>query len=186
MLTKTFALISWHLSIHVSPNNLILQPWNIYLWTGEGSPKPVKTSISSGQASRISLLFDFSYLWFVSPPPSPNVPSVVSEVEELCLCTCSSLLGHPEFISIDSVFLRLLRLVCCHLNFWDFFPPLGGTLMIIPHTPDQCRGNSAPSLANTATLLLPAACRSRSQLGSPTTSGTVPRLPVQAGSSAPL
>lgn len=53
----------------------------------------------------------------------PNVPSVVSEVEELCLCPCSSLLGHPEFISIDSVFLRLLRLVCCHLNFWDFFSP---------------------------------------------------------------
>lgn len=183
MLTKTFALISWHLSIHVFPNNLIPQPWNIHLWRGEGSPKPVKTGIRISQASRISPFFCYLFS-VICDPPSPQCPlCCVRSWRALFMSSCClATLNLSGLIQ----FFRLQRLVCYHLNSWDFFPPLGGTLMITPHTPDLCRGNSALSRANTATLLLPAACRSRSQLGSPTTSGTVPRPPVQAGSSAPL
>lgn len=123
MLTKTFTLISWHLSIHVSLNNLILQPWNVHLWTGDGSPKPVKTSISIGQASRISPFFCYliSVICDLSPPPTPGSPLLCQKLKSfvyvparLCLATLNSS-GLIQFF-------RLLRLVCCHLNFWDFPP----------------------------------------------------------------
>lgn len=111
MLTRTFALISASLHPRFRHN------------TGEGSPKPVQTSISIGQASRISQFFCYLISVICMFFPQHHFCGVKVWVLFMFLCLrCLAALNLSGFIHFE--FLQLLRVICCRLNFWEtIFPP---------------------------------------------------------------